>query len=150
LTHATDGKSDENETFDKDSGQSNLVRDKTGAVESNNGVGEVSIETHTRSAGNRHVGEETHSKSRQSRDSSGSSDKITLDFLNTLHVLDIGHAEIRHAFSRADAGATGFRDDRAVDRDDVSHGEESSQTSANLREEVGALAFLRLRRVSAL
>lgn len=119
-------------------------------MKSNNSVSEVSIETHTRCAGNGHVGEETHSKSRQSRDSGSGSDKITLDFLNTLHVLDVCRTEIGHAFSRADAGATSFRDNRAVDRDDVSHSEESSQTSANLREEVGALAFLRLRRVSAL
>lgn len=150
MTHAANGKRNENETFNEDSSQSDLVRNKTRAVESNNSVGEVSIQTHTRCAGNRHIGEETHSKSRQSRDSSSSSNKITLDFLNTLHVLDIGHAKIRHAVRRADAGATSFRDNRAVDRDDVSHGEESSQTSANLREEVRALAFLRLRRVSAL
>ena len=136
LTHATNGERDKNETFNEDGRQSNLVRDKTRAVESNNSVSEVSVETHARCAGNGHVGEETHSKSRQSRDSGSGSDEITLDFLNTLHVLDVCRTEIGHAFSRADAGATSFRDNRAVDRDDVSHSEESSQASANLREEV--------------
>jgi hypothetical protein len=95
-------------------------------VESDNGVGKVSVQTHAWCTGNRHVGEETHGKSRQGGDGSSRSDKIAVDLLNTLHVFDVGHAEILHAFGRADASATSLTDDCGIDRDDVSHGEEGS------------------------
>jgi hypothetical protein len=145
LTQTENRKPNEDKTFDKNGGESDLVRDQTGTVESNNSVGEVRVQPHTRRASNGHVGEETHSKGRQSRDGSSGSDQITPDFLNTLHVIGVGNAEVLHAFRRAHASATSFRDDSAVDRDDVGHGEESSQTSADFSEEVRALSLLRLR-----
>lgn len=55
-------------------------------MESNNRVGEVGVQTHTRRECNRHVGKQTHAEGGQSRDGGGCGNQVTLDFLNALHV----------------------------------------------------------------
>jgi hypothetical protein len=144
LTKTQNCERNENQSFNKDSRECNFVRDQTRTVVANDSVSKVCVESHARCACNRHVCEESHSKCRQSGDGSGGRNKIAFNNLNALHVLDIGGAKVFHAFRRTDTGATGLRDNGAVDRDDVSHGEEGGQTSANFREEVRTLAFLGL------
>jgi len=48
LTNTEDCKSDEQKTFYEDGGKGDSVRDKTGTVETNDSVGEVCVDTHTR------------------------------------------------------------------------------------------------------
>lgn len=43
LAETEDGKGDENETFDKNCGQSNLVRNQTRSMVADNGVGEIGV-----------------------------------------------------------------------------------------------------------
>ena len=77
---------------------------RTGTVETNDSVGKVGVQTHSRSKGNGHVGEETHAEGSQGGDGSGSSDEITLDNCYAKEILFVGCAQVRHGVSRADAG----------------------------------------------
>ena len=63
LPNTEDCKTDENEALNEDGSKSDLVRNKTGTVITDDSVGEVGVKTHTRSETQRHVGEHTHAKS---------------------------------------------------------------------------------------
>jgi hypothetical protein len=88
------------------------VRKPTIAVEANNGVGKVSIETHARSESNRQIGEKAHAKRSQSSNRGCRRDQIPLDFLDALqvHQRAVGKTIVL-AFSRANAVAATVRDD---------------------------------------
>ena len=73
-------------------------------MEADDCVGEVGVETHSRSKGDRHVGKKTHAEGSQGGDGSGSSDEITLDNCYAKEILFVGCAQVRHGVSRADAG----------------------------------------------
>lgn len=144
MSQSKYGKSNEDKSFQEDRGQRSLVWDVSGTVVSNDVVSEVSVQSHTRSDGNWHVGEESHSDTAQSRDGSSSSDKISVDLLNTEHIRRIAIAYIGRIGIVAFASTSRLGDDACVDRDDVCHGEEGSESSSDLREEVSTLSFLGL------
>lgn len=92
LTESEEGETDENETFDKYSGQGKLVADWASSVESNDLIGEIGIETHTRSEGNWDVCEETHEKGREGGNGGGGSDEISSDNCDTVNLVFLfGH-----------------------------------------------------------
>lgn len=104
-------------------------------MEAHNGVGEVGVETHTRSKGNGHICKKTHAEAGEGGDSGGSRDKISSDLIDAEHVVGIGDAQIG-TVRWTHTGATRVGDDGGIDGDDVCHGEEGCQTGADLCEEV--------------
>lgn len=78
-------------------------------METDNGIGEVGVQTHARSKRDGHVGEQTHTEGSQGGDGGSRSDKITLDDLYTEKVLFVGGTQVSHAVSRADAGTASIR-----------------------------------------
>ena len=145
LAESENGKSHKDEAFYKHGSESDLVRDQAGTVKSNDSVCKIGVETHARRTSNRHVGEEAHGEGGQSGDGGSGSDEIAADLLNALQVFSVVGAEIAHALGRTNTGTASFRDNSAVDRDNVGHGEEGGKAGADFREEVGTLAFLGLR-----
>ena len=85
------------------------VTRRTGTVETDDCVGKVGVQAHSRSKGNGHVGEKTHAEGSQGGDGSGGSDKITLDDCYAEEVLFVGGTQVRHGVSRADAGTASIR-----------------------------------------
>jgi hypothetical protein len=84
---------------------------RTGTVETNNRVGKVGVQTHSRSKGNGHVGEESHAEGCQSGDGSSGSDEVTLDDCFAEEVLVVGRAEVRHALRWANTGTASVSQD---------------------------------------
>lgn len=91
------------------------------------------------------VSQEAHEETGKGRDGGGGSDGITLDSLDTQGVLFVGVANGVCGAAIADAGTAGIRDNGGVDGDDVGHGEEGGQTTADLGEELRSLALLGLK-----
>jgi hypothetical protein len=86
------------------------------AVEANDRVSKVSIETHARSEGNGQIGKQAHAEGGKSRNSSCCCDQIPLDFLNALqiHQWAVSQTVVR-ALRRADAVAAAVGDDTRLD-----------------------------------
>lgn len=144
LSHTEKGKAQEDEAFDEDGSQGNPVRNRTSAVEANNGISEVGIQPHSRSKTDRQVGQEAHEEAGKGRDGGGGSDGVALDGLDTQGVFVVVVASRVRWSSVADAGTAGIRDDGGVDGEDVGHGEEGGHAAADLGEEQGSLSFLGL------
>lgn len=144
LPHTDPRQTQEYPSFDEYSRESSRVRDHAITTDSNNGVGEVCVQSHSRCKRDREVGEQTHAESRESGDGGSGGDDIAFDFLRAHSVLGIGCTEVLHIFLGAHAGSTGRRGDVAVDGYDVCHGEEGGETGADFSEEVAALPLERL------
>lgn len=99
--------------------------------------------THSWRKTNRHVREQAHTEASESRDGSSGGSKIAVDLLDAEQVFWIGVAKVCR-FRWTHACSTSLADDIGVDRDDVGHGEEGSQTGSNFREEERSFAFFRL------
>ena len=67
-----------------------------------------------------------------------------MHFLDAKEVFGVCVTAVRHTFRRTNAGAAGLGGDVGIDTDNVGHGEEGSQTGANLGKEVTAFAFFGL------
>lgn len=128
LSQAEDGEGDENKAFDKDSSESDLVRNLSRAVETNDGEGEVRIETHTRRETNGQVGKETHAKRGEGRDGCGCGDQVTFDFVDADEIVGIGDTKVL-AGSRTNTVSSRLGDNAGVHCDDVGHGEEGRETA---------------------
>ncbi|KAI6775067.1 hypothetical protein HG530_001825 [Fusarium avenaceum] len=143
LTHTEQGKTKEDEAFNENSCQSKLIGHRTRSIGANHGIGEIGIETHSRSKTDREIGKQTHEESSEGRYSSSSSDCITLDLSNTQLVITVYHT-CAVFVSRTNTGTAGFGDDGGVHSDDVGHGEEGGKASSDFGEEQRALALTRL------
>lgn len=135
LTQTEQGEAEEDEALDEDGSKGDLVRDGTGSVVTDDGVGKVGVQAHTGSATDGHVGEEAHEEGGQGRNSGGSGDDVTLDLCHAEHVVLILVASEVVGVARADAGTAGIGDDGGVDGDNVGHGEEGDEAGAHLGEE---------------
>lgn len=79
-------------------------------MEADDCVGEVGVETHSGSKGDRHVGKKTHAEGSQGGDGGGSSDEVTLDDCFTEEVLFVGDTQVSNV-SRADASTASISQD---------------------------------------
>jgi hypothetical protein len=73
-------------------------------MESNDSVGKISIETHSRRESNRHVGAEAHHERGERRDGGSSGNKVALDNFQADVVLRVGSASWVGGRLGADAG----------------------------------------------
>ncbi|KAI6756507.1 hypothetical protein HG531_014122 [Fusarium graminearum] len=83
LTHAEEGKTKEDEALDKNGCKSKLIGDRTRATGTDDSIGEIRIQAHSRSETDRQIGEETHEKCSQSRNGSSRGNSVALDLGNT-------------------------------------------------------------------
>lgn len=70
-----------------------------------------------------HIGEQTHTETRQRGNGGGGSHQVTVDLLHAEEILGIGGTEI-YAVCGTDTGSSRIRGDAGIDGDDVGHGEE--------------------------
>ena len=85
------------------------VTRRTGSVETNDRVGKVGVETHSRRKGNGQVGKEAHAERSQGGNGSRSRDEVTLDDLHAQQIFLICGAQVGHAGFGTLAGATCIR-----------------------------------------
>jgi hypothetical protein len=127
---------------------------------SHNGIGKVGVQPHTRSQGNRQIGEQAHAERCQSSNGSCRSNQVPLNFEDAQAVGRIGVARRVFGKSRADACTTSVGYNRCctlsgvlcqrhsvvrtVHGDDVGHSEEGRKTCAELGREVAAFALFGL------
>lgn len=139
-----------------------MVTVRTRSVITDDGVGEVGVQAHSRRQTQRHVGEESHAEGAQCGNGSCCGHKIPVDTLHAQHIFFIGVAQVGHALWRADARPARFRCDggcgfirassicvielsHTVDRDNVGHCEKSGEAGADFGEEVAPRASSGLR-----
>ena len=86
---------------------------RTRTVKTDDSVGEIGVETHSRSESDRQIGEKSHAEGGQGGDGGCSSDEITLDLLDTKHVLWVGDTQVCSVLGRivTNTVTTTFRND---------------------------------------
>jgi len=84
-------------------------------VESNNGVREVGIETHSGRERNGHVGAKTHHEGGQGGDGSGAGDEVAVDDAEAQIILEVVGAGWIGGVGGADAGAAAVGEDHRID-----------------------------------
>jgi hypothetical protein len=89
-------------------------------VITNNGIGEVGVQTHTGGQTKRKVSENAHQERGDDGSSSSGSNKIELDVVHAVHVVGIIVASGISSGACADTRTTGVTDDASVDRNNVS------------------------------
>lgn len=99
--------------------------------------------THSWSKTNWHVREQAHTEASECGNSSSSGGKIAVDLLDAEQVLWIGIAKVWRVWWTHTC-STSLADDIGVDRNDVGHGEEGSQTGSNFRKEERSFTFFGL------
>jgi len=135
-------------------------------MESNNSICEISVQTHSWSDRNRHVGKDTHGNGTKRRNSCSASDKISTQFSEAEVVFKVGSTgRITHASwicTGANTGSTRVGQNTGVDlchvslwetskkgaksayRDDVCHCKESSEASTDLSQKSRVWACFRM------
>jgi hypothetical protein len=115
LPQTEQRQADENEAFHKDGRQSELVRDRAESMESNNSIGKVGIEAHSRGERNGHVGAEAHHEGGQGGDGSGPGDEVTVDDAEAKVIVEVVAAGWVGRAGGADAGAAAVGENGGID-----------------------------------
>ncbi len=108
------------------------------------GVGEVSVETHTGGESDGHIGEETHEEGGQGSNGSGGSDHVALNALLAEGIILIIVAPLVALQMGTVACASSLGNNGRVDGNNVGHGEEGGQAGADLDGKVRALSLFAL------
>lgn len=111
FTHFAGGEQDEDDAFDKNSGQRDLPWD---VISEHNAVGEECVESHAAGQAEWQIGDESHEKTAKRSSQTGACDE------------------------RAGVHSC-FREDARIDGDDIGHGQESGESGEELGAQVDAL-----------
>lgn len=90
LTDTKEREEDEEDTLNEDGGDSSLVRDRVGAVETDDSVGKVGVKTHTGGKTNGQVGEQTHQQSGEAGNGSRGGNHVELQDSKTFVICWVG------------------------------------------------------------
>lgn len=91
LTDSEERQGNEDETFNEDSSHGDTVVDRTSSVETNNLVGEVGIETHSRGNSNWKVGADAHEERSERSDGGGGGNEVAVNLNEAEIVFVVGH-----------------------------------------------------------
>ena len=90
------------------------------------------------------VCKQSHTERSQSGDGGSCGDKVSLDLGGTEGVIGINGTDGISLAAVTDASTTRVGNDGSIDSDNIGHGKEGGNTTADFSEEAGALAFLAL------